>query len=281
MGLPLLRGRTFASAETEAKDAPPVAIIDEVLARSLWPEGDALGQRIQFNRRDARAAGTADTPVTMEVVGIVPATRTDLFDAKPRGAVYVPFGQGFMSNVHFHVRPALAGEATALALLEAVRQEIRAAAPGMPVFKIRTFRQHQDASIEFWTVRTGALLFSLFGGFAMLVAVVGIYGVKAYAVSRRTREIGIRMALGAEPDRVRNLILREGLAMTLAGVALGLILGVGVGRVLASVFVDFHAFDAIAFSVAALALFASALVACWIPARKATRVNPLTALRAE
>jgi ABC-type antimicrobial peptide transport system permease subunit len=194
--------------------------------------------------------------------------------------VYVPFGQGFMSNVHFHVRPAMAG-AGARSLVDTVRRELQAAAPGVPIFKVRTFGQHRDASVEFWAVRSGTALFSLFGGLAMLVAVVGIYGLKAYAVSRRTREIGIRMALGAEPGNVRNLILREGLTLVLTGVGLGLVLGVGVGRLLATVFVDFSPFDAVAFGTAALTLFASAMLACWLPARKATRVNPLQALRSE
>lgn len=277
MGLSLLQGRAFTAAETDGPDAPPVAIIDEGLARKLWPDGDALGQHIQFAESDAQAPA----PKTMEVVGIVPATRLDVFDQEPGRAVYVPFGQGFMSNVHFHVRPATTGSAAAPGLIDAVRRELRTTAPGVPVFKLRTFRQHRDASIEFWAVRSAAALFSLIGGVAMLVAVVGIYGLKAYAVSRRTREIGIRMALGAEPGKVRNLILREGLTMTLTGVGLGLLLGLGVGRVLATIFVDFSAFDALAFGTAALTLFAAALLACWLPARRATRVNPLDALRAE
>lgn len=283
MGLPLLRGRTFTLAETDGKDAPLVAIIDEGLAHKLWPDGDALGRHIQFAGDDAPrdSAGQTVAPKTMEIVGIVPATRPDVFDQEPGQAVYVPFAQGFMSNVHFHVRPATPGPAAASGLIDTVRRELRSAAPGVPVFKLRTFGQHRDASIEFWAVRSAAFLFSLFGGLAMLVAVVGIYGLKAYAVSRRTREIGIRLALGAAPGKVRNLILREGLTMTLTGIGLGLLLGLGVGRVLASVFVDFRPFDALAFSTAALALLAAALVACWLPARKATRVNPLVGLRAE
>jgi predicted permease len=282
MGLPLRRGRRFTAAEVQDKDAPPVAIIDEVLARKLWPDGDALGQRVEFAPRDrTNVTSASDVPKTIEIIGIVPGFRADLFDKEPGGAVYVPFAQGFMGNVHFHVRPAKPGPAAAHALLETVRRELRAAAPGVPIFKVRTFSQHVDASVEIWAVRTGALMFSVFGGLALGVAVVGIYGLKAYAVSRRTREIGIRMALGAEPGRVRNLILREGLVMTLTGIALGLLLGVGVGKVLASVFVDFNSFDPVAFGLSALGLLVAAMVACWIPARKATLVNPLTALRSE
>jgi len=283
MGLPLLRGRAFTQAETESKDAPLVAIIDEGLARKLWPDGDALGQHIQFAESDGARdpAGEARAPTTMEVVGIVPATRLDIFAKEPGRAIYVPFAQGFMSNVHFHVRPATPGAAAALSLIDTVRRELRAAAPGVPIFKVRTFRQHRDASIEFWVVRTAAIVFSVFGGLAMLVAVVGIYGLKAYAVSRRTREIGIRMALGAEPGRVRNLILREGLAMILTGLELGLLLGLGLGRLLANVFADFQAFELLSFAAATFILFTAALAACWLPARRATKVSPLKALRTE
>jgi ABC-type antimicrobial peptide transport system permease subunit len=266
-----------------------------VLARKLWPEGDALGQLIQFKERDLPAATAtkedhsaptdtpkkAPTPAVMTVVGIVSTTRSEVFDKEPAGAVYVPFGQGFMSNVHFHIRPAQSGEAAALALIDTVRRELRSAAPGVPVFKIRTFRQHRESSMEFWAVRTAATLFTFFGGLAMLVAVVGIYGLKSYAVSRRTREIGIRMALGAEPRWVQNLILRESLAMTLTGVVLGLLLGAVVGQLLSTVFVDFNPFDFPAYSLAAGTLFTAAMLACWIPARRATRVDPLTALRTE
>jgi ABC-type antimicrobial peptide transport system permease subunit len=149
------------------------------------------------------------------------------------------------------------------------------------VFKLRTFRQHRDASVEFWAVRSGTALFSLFGVLAMVVAVVGVYGLMAHAVSRRTREIGIRMALGADSGGVRNLILREALTMILSGAGLGLLLSFGLGRVLATVFADLSPFDTPAFGIAALTLFAATMSACWFPARRATKVDPLTALRAE
>ena len=283
MGLTLLRGRTFTPAETDGSDAPLVAIIDEGLARKLWPEGDALGQHIQFGESGA-IRGSTDTvqaPGTLEVVGIVTSIRTDLFEKEPGRAVYVPFGQGFMSNVHFHIRPAVPDAAAAAGLIDAVRREVKTAAPGVPVFKLRTFRQHREASVEFWVVRSGTALFALFGGLALVVAVVGVYGLMAHAVSRRTREIGIRMALGAVPREVRNLILREALAMILSGAGLGLLLSLGLGRVLATVFADLSPFDAPAFGTAALTLFAATMLACWFPARRATKVDPLAALRTE
>jgi ABC-type antimicrobial peptide transport system permease subunit len=162
-----------------------------------------------------------------------------------------------------------------------VRRELAAAAPGLPVFKVRTFRQHVQSSAEWWALRTCTTLFSVFGAAAMLVAVVGLYASKAYAVSRRTREIGVRMALGAVPRRIEAMILAEGLRTALSGVALGLLLGLGLGRVLSALFVELPAFDAWAFGAASGLLAGAALVACWIPARRATRVAPLTALRSE
>ncbi len=298
LGLRVLRGRAFTAAECEQPGAPNVAVIDEALAKLLWPEGDALGQRIQYANPDAvRAPGGAagggavtasesiaakpsDTE-TIEIVGIVPTIRTSLFSKNKGKAIYVPFAQGYQSTVQFHVRPANPAPGSAAALLDAVRREIRAAAPGLPVFKIRTFRQHLDASADLWITRIGALLFALFGGLALLLAVVGLYGVKAYSVTRRTREIGIRMALGAEPGTVQRMILREGLVMTVTGAVLGLLLAFGLGRLCAGMLYDVSPMDPLAFTLAPAVLFVTAMVACWLPARKATRVSPLQALRSE
>jgi predicted permease len=285
MGVPVQMGRNFTAHETGSQGGTPVAIVDEALARKLWPEGGALGQRIQWAERGkdrTRGAGAeSQTPPSLEIVGIVASTRADFFEKEPRGAVYVPFAQGFMSNVHFHVRPKLATAAAAQALIEPVRRELVATAPGLPVFKVRTFRQHMTASAEFWMLRMGGTLFSVFSVLAMLVAVVGLYAAKAYAVSRRTREIGVRMALGAVPRAIEGMVLREGLRTILTGVALGLVMGVAVGRLLSAVFVDVEAFDPVAFSVAPIALVAAAMLACWIPARRATKIAPMSALRTE
>ena len=144
-----------------------------------------------------------------------------------------------------------------------------------------TFRQHLDTSFELWIVRTGALLFSIFGGLALVLAAVGLYGVKAYGVSRRTREIGIRMALGAAPAAVQSMIMREGVSLIVSGVTLGLLLGLGLGQLLASMLYKVSPVDPVTFLGAPLVLAAIALLACWFPARRATRVNPLTALRTE
>jgi predicted permease len=298
LGLRVVRGRAFTVAECAQPGAPKVAIVDEALAAKLWPDGSALGQRIQYADADAlRAPGGAtgggavgasesitakpgDTG-TMEIVGIVPTTRSNLFSTKQGEAIYVPFAQGYMSTVQFHVRPASAAPGAAAALIDAVRREIHAAAPGVPVFKVRTFRQHLDSSADLWIARIGATLFSIFGGLALLLAIVGLYGVKAYSVARRTREIGIRMALGAEPGTVQGMIMREGLVMTLTGGGIGLLLALGLGRLCAGMLYQVSPMDPVAFILAPTVLFATAMVACYLPARKATRVSPLKALRSE
>ena len=297
MGLPLLRGRTFTKSEAESAGAPAVAIIDEALARKLWPDGNALGQRLQFAERDApRAAGGGNTggigdsesieasakdSKSIEVVGIVPNTRWELFADDQGGTIFVPFAQGFQSNVFFHVRTAARAQGTDAAAIDTMRRELRTAAPGVPLLATKTFRQHLDGSIQLWIVRIGAALFSVFGGLALVLAAVGLYGVKAYSVARRTREIGIRMALGAAPGVVQTMILREGAAMIGAGVGLGLLLGLGLGQLLSSMLYKVSPVDPVTFLAAPLVLGLAALLACYLPARRATRVNPLTALRAE
>jgi ABC-type antimicrobial peptide transport system permease subunit len=135
--------------------------------------------------------------------------------------------------------------------------------------------------MEIWTIRAGAMLFSIFGGLALALAIVGVYGVKAYSVARRTREIGIRMALGARPNGVLWMIVREGIVMLAGGMAIGLLLAAATGRLLAGMLYEVGALDPIAFSAAPLLLGMATLLATWLPARRATRISPMAALRTE
>jgi predicted permease len=296
IGLPLLRGRVFNTVEADEKGAPAVAIVDEVLARRLFPQGDALGQRIQFAVPGAPTAaggggsssgvnktipGKSSSPPAIEIIGIVPATKWELFGDSSNGVIYVPFAQGYQSNIFLHVKTAAVGEDAQRAMIGAVRRELGHSAPGVPVLGIKTFRQHLDSSFQLWVTRVGAAMFAIFGSLAMTLAAVGLYGVKAYAVARRTREIGIRMALGAEPGKVQAMILREGLSTTLLGVGLGLILGLALSQLVKSMVYKVSPFDPVTFLLAPLVLTAAAALACWLPARKATRVSPLVALRSE
>jgi predicted permease len=272
MGIPLLRGRTFTELESFNDGARRVVVVDEALARQLWPSEDALGQLVELVPDEPYTE-----PKTLEVVGIVRSTRRQLFEMDFTGSVYVPFAQGARSNAYFHVRPALANPD----FTDAVRREIREVAPNLPLFSAQTFASHMDNALEYWALQLTAALFAAFGGLAMLVALVGIYGVMSYAVVRRTREIGIRIAVGATNDRVKRMIVGEGLTLTLIGVSIGLLLGVGVGQVLASIFVDVSAFDVFVFTIVPVSFVAAALLASWLPARRATRVNPVTALRTD
>jgi ABC-type antimicrobial peptide transport system permease subunit len=140
---------------------------------------------------------------------------------------------------------------------------------------------HLEASIEMWVVRTGAWLFTIFGTVALFLAIVGVYGVRSYTVARRTREIGIRMALGATTADALRLIMREGLILTLAGVSLGLLLSLGMGKLLGSMLYEVSGTDPIILSIATLLLAMISLAACYLPARRAARVNPIVALRYE
>jgi ABC-type antimicrobial peptide transport system permease subunit len=153
--------------------------------------------------------------------------------------------------------------------------------PQLPVLALKTLRDHVEASSDIWIVRTGARMFSIFGGVALLLAMIGLYGVRAYTVARRTREIGIRMALGADSRDAMQMILGEGLILTGIGVCGGLALSLGVGKLLASQLYHVSAVDAPVFLAAPVLLAGVSLLACYLPARRAARVDPMVALREE
>jgi len=297
MGIPLLRGRTFTISEATQSNSPPVAIIDEALAKKLWPDGDALGQRIQFATDSAPRAKRDDGGNSMgigqggktnikdeeavEVVGIVANVRGSVIEKRPRGAIYLPFARGFQNNVFFFVQYPSLDKATIPGMADAIRRAVRETDPTLPVLALKTFPQHLETNMEIWVIRSGATLFSVFGGLALVLAIVGVYGVKAYSVARRTREIGIRMALGARPNGVQWMIVREGLVMLAGGVVIGLFLAGATGKLLSGMLYQVGALDPIAFSTAPLILGAATLVATWLPARRATRISPMAALRTE
>src|SRR5207249_4934648 len=204
VGLPVLRGRAFT--ETEAtQPGPKVAIIDEPLAKKLWPKGDALGQRVQFageNTPTGKSGGDGETTdalgekenqnETIEIIGIVPVTRHDLFaNEEPDGSIYLPFARGFQSDVSFFVRFRSLAPGTEAITPDALRRAVRDIDLSLPIISLQTFAQYLDSNLDLWLVRAGSALFSIFGGLALGLAVVGLYGVKAYSVARRTREIGI------------------------------------------------------------------------------------------
>src|SRR5213083_2566853 len=292
VGLPVLRGRTFTEAEA-TQAGSRVAIIDEPLAKKLWPDGDALGQRVQYagentpsGERGESAAGGASAELskeekqdeTIEIIGIVPVTRHDLFaNEEPDGSIYLPFARGFQSDISFFVRFRSLAAGSEAGTADLLRRAVRDVDPSLPIISLQTFAQFLDSNLDLWLVRAGAAMFSVFGGVALGLAVVGLYGVKAYSVAQRTREIGIRMALGAQPGMVLRLIMREGSVMLLSGLALGLVLAAATGKILSGILFGVGVLDPVAFTVAPVVLTVAALVAMWLPARRATRVNPAQA----
>ena len=228
-----------------------------------------------------RGSGDPDARAQIEIVGIAPYTRNSLFEKDPRGALYLPFAGGFQSNVFFHIRFAASANRDSAATADLVRRTVREVDAALPVLTLKTFAQHLDSNLQLWIVRAGAALFSVFGVLALALAVVGVYGVKAYSVARRTREIGIRMALGAQRETVQWMILREGAVMLASGIFIGLLLAVATGKLLSGVLYDVGALDPLAFTVAPIVLAAAALLATWLPARRATRISPMAALRTE
>jgi predicted permease len=276
LGLGMLRGREFGRAETQGGPAPPVAIIDEVLARKLWPREDALGKHIQFRGEGSRRDDTA-----MEIVGIAPNIRDNLFGPGADAHVYVPFGQAYQSNSHIHLRFSSRASGGEAAWLQTVRREIRAFDEHLPVLSLKTLRGHVEGSGEVWIVRTAARMFSVFGSLALFLAVVGVYGVRAYTIARRTREIGIRMAMGATARKTLWMVVREGLLLTAVSLVLGLGLALAGGRLLSSMLYRVSPADPLVFLAAPLILTAASVLACYFPARRAARVDPMAALRCE
>lgn len=285
-GVPLLRGRPFTVVEATQPASPPVVIINEALASHLWPEGDALGQYLQLS--DDRPAA-APSPVTAkagavtayEVIGIVPSTRHTLFESQPDMGFYLPFARGFQSHVFFHVKFAGLPTNSENGIADQLRRVVGEVDPTLPVLALKSFTQHLDSNIQIWIVRFGAVLFSTFGLLALCLAVVGAYGVVAYSVARRTREIGIRIALGARAEAVQRMIIREGAVMLGGGLGLGFLLALGIGKVVGSLLYRVGAFDPVAFTVAPGLLALATFLACWLPARRATKVDPMVALRTE
>src|SRR5436189_1347425 len=214
----------------------------------------------------AHAVGSADLDEekqqeTIEIVGIGPATHHALFEKEPAGGIYLPFARGFQSDVSFFVRFRSLASGNEAATADLLRRTVRDIDPSIPIISLRTFAQHLDSNLDLWLVRAGAALFSIFGGLALGLAVVGLYGVKAYSVARRTREIGIRMALGAQAGAVLRMIMREGSVMLVSGVAIGLLLAVATAKIVTGILYGVGVLDPVAFTVTPVVLTVAARVA--------------------
>lgn len=273
LGLSLQRGRMFTDAEWLTPGRTPVGIIDQALADHLFGTEDPIGRLVQTSPNDD---GSVEV---IEIVGLAPAIRHQMDDDAPGPHLYRPFAQHFRSGVYVHVRTADgSGEA---AMLPAIRALLRSIDPQLPVVALETGPMFRKRNAMLWIVRTGATLFGVFGAVALFMAALGIYGVKAYLVSRRTREIGIRLALGATSRDVVSLVMRDGLSLTAAGLIVGLGLSALVVRAIGGFVFGGGGFDLPIVGAAFLALAGAALAANWVPARRATQIAPTIALRAD
>jgi predicted permease len=276
IGVKLLRGRDFTQAEAENKDTPRVAIIDDEMAKKIFPNTEAVGQHIRYTQSPKDGS-----PNDLLVVGVVSSHRHDVQNDTLNRRLFVPLAQGYNGNVYLHVRLATNDRDVVAAFIPTMRQALRSVDPDLPLLSIAPFVDLTEKSVGLWIVRLGALLFGAFGGIALLLAVIGVYGVKAYAVACRTREIGIRMALGAHRRDIFALIMRQGTMQTALAVAIGLLLCLAAGRVLSQILYEVSPNDPFALVTSGALLALAALLACFFPARRATHVEPLQALRTE
>jgi predicted permease len=266
MEMPLLAGRAL-TAQDDGR-APKVAVVNQAFARQFFKGGDPLGKRFDF---EAPQLGT-----NVEIVGVVLDARyTGLRQDNPP-TVYAPYlQQASLSQMNFEVRTA----GDPLALLPAIRAAMRQVDSKLPLFDVKTQRRQIEESIT--RERAFAKLTAFFGLLALLLAGIGLYGVMAYAVSQRTREIGIRLALGAQAGEALRMVLRQGMALVLSGTLVGLIAAYNATKIVASMLYGVTPNDALTFAGVAVLLLVVALLACWIPARRATQVDPMIALRCD
>jgi putative ABC transport system permease protein len=265
MQIPLLRGRGFEDGD--AGGAPRVALINRTAAERFWPAEDPLGRRLRQS--------DSESEPWLTVIGVAGDVKHDGLGEPPAPDVYVPFAQ----NAWAYAALALRAPADAEGLARLVRAEIQALDPDQPVFSVRTMEAVLGETLASRRFTLGMI--GLFAALALALAAVGLYGVMAYLVTQRTREIGVRMALGARRSDILRLIVGQGMRLTAAGVALGLAGALGLTRFLSGLLFGVGPADAPTFAGVTAVLLLAALAACWLPARRAARVDPLTGLRHE
>jgi predicted permease len=259
----LLRGRSFTEGDEDGKQ--PVAIIDESTAHKYWPTGDPLGRRVRFGRDPTEPWTT--------VVGVIKDIKNDGLDVDGVPHIYVSVYQDPSKQVSVALRTSL----PAAGLEPQIRHEIQSIDPGLPVFNVSSMNDILDRSLA--SRRFSADLVGGFAGLAMLLASIGIYGLLTYMVGQRSREIGIRMALGARRWDVLKLILRKGAVLAGVGIVAGVIVSAAIASMMASLLYGVHPHDLLVFLAVPLLLFAVAVLASYFPARRATKVDPMFALR--
>jgi putative ABC transport system permease protein len=261
LGIPVLKGRTFT--DHDDAQAPKVAVVNEALARRLWPAEDPIGKQFPPPRGN------------MTVVGVVGNTRHEGLSQETEAEFYVPYLQSPCDSMQLAVRTA--GDPDSI--ISAVRAQVRAVDPDQPLYHVATLEQTLSESLA--PRRFNMLLLGIFAGIALALATVGIYGVMAFSVTQRTHEIGIRMALGAQKSDILRLVVGQGMILALIGVGIGIAGALALTRFIASMLYGVKPTDLQTFIGVSLVLIIVALLACYIPARRATKVDPMTALRYE
>jgi putative ABC transport system permease protein len=284
LGIPLMAGREFN--EQDIDGAPAVVIISDSLAKRYWPDQDPLGHRIKWGNREFGSPW-------MTVVGVVGDVRMRGLDTAPRPTLYTPhlqFGEPIKTRVGVTLRELMSNDARSIDLVvryssggaglaNAIRAAVWAVDPNQPVTRVKTMDQVLSDTMA--VQRFSTWLLASFAGIALALAAAGIYGVISYSVSQRTHEIGIRMALGAEQRDVLRLVVGQGMVPSLIGLGTGIAGAIGLTRFMASLVFKVSVTDPITFAVIGLLLMLVAVAACYLPARRAARVDPMEALRCE
>jgi len=262
VGIPLLRGRTLS--ETDQPTTPIAVVVNETMAKKFWPEQDAIGKRFKFFGQD----------LFNQVVGIAKDSKYNFIGEEETPFIYQATTQVYQPQLSLFVKASQPS-----AVLGTVRREVQQLDRNLPLTNVFTLSEIFDQAL--WAPRMAAWLLAVFAGLSLAISVIGIYGVMAYAVSQRTRELGIRMALGASRGDVLRLVVMQGLRLTLMGVAFGLAASLAVTRLIASLLYSVSPTDLVTFTVVPLLLGAAALLASYLPALRATRIDPMVALRYE
>jgi predicted permease len=265
-GTTLVRGRGFDRHDDE--QSRRVGIVNETMARQLWPEKDAIGQRFRFGAKGP----------WVEVVGVARDGKYMMLAEPTRPYLYLPIEQDYRSPATLVVRSS----SNPMSLAAPVQRVLNELDPDLPVFNVRTMEQHmRDSVFAFLPLRMAVTMAAAQGAIGLLLAVIGLYAVVSYTVTRRTREIGVRMALGASRPDVLRLVVRDGMRLSFIGVALGLLMALGIGFVLSHVLYGLTAVNAAVLLAVTTLLLVVSVVACYVPARRAMRVDPMIALRCE
>jgi putative ABC transport system permease protein len=266
MGIPMVRGQAITAQHTSG--APRVVVINEAMSRRFWPDGDPIGARIKL--------GPDPTSLPwIEIIGVVRDVRETGFRTEPQPTVYLPSAQDAPRTQWIIVQT----EGSPAGIGGTIRATVRDIDPALPVYDVQPVRDVLASSIG--RDRSSTLLLSIFAGMALFIAAIGVYGVIAYAVSQRTHEIGIRMTLGANANKIIALVVRQGMALALVAAAIGVGVSVAVTRVLESSLFEVSALDPVTFTVMPASLLGVAALACYAPAWRAARLDPAWTLRAE